>query len=83
MNSQQSNEVLKRVTFNPEIFNGKPIVRGLRFRVSDVLELFASGMSHEQILEEHPLLEPDDLTACLLYAILTVGDSKSAELYAA
>ncbi len=83
METQKSAEILKRITFNPDIFNGKPIIRNLRFKVADVLELFANGMSHKQILEEHPLLEADDLTACLLFATLTVSDSKSAELYAA
>ena len=83
MDSQKSTALLKRITFNPDIFNGKPIIREMRFKVSDVLELFANGLSHEQILDEHPMLEADDLAACLLYATMIVSDSKSAELHAA
>lgn len=83
MDAQKSAEILKRIIFNPDIFNGKPIVRNLRFKVADVLELFANGMSHQQILEEYPILEAEDLIACLLFATLTVSESKSAELHAA
>jgi uncharacterized protein (DUF433 family) len=83
MDTQKTAELLKRITFNTEIFNGKPVIREMRFKVSDVLELFANGLSHEQILEEHPMLEAEDLAACLLYATMIVSDSKSAELHAA
>ncbi len=58
----------KRITFNPKQCGGRPCVRGMRIRVSDVLELFAAGLSGGQILEELPDLEPEDLTACLNYA---------------
>lgn len=47
---------------------GRPCVRGMRIRVSDVLDLFAAGLNVKQILDEMPDLEPDDLKACLLYA---------------
>lgn len=83
MDNQQATVLLKQITFNPEIFNGKPIIRDMRFRVSDVLELFANGLFHAQILEEHPMLQAEDLAACLLYATMIVSDSKSAELHAA
>ncbi|MCW3122487.1 MAG: hypothetical protein JWQ38_1979 [Flavipsychrobacter sp.] len=67
--------LLGRITTNPGIFGGKPIIRGLRFRVIDVLEMMASGMTAEQILEEHPILEADDINACLLYASMIINDS--------
>ena len=59
---------LERITINPEQCGGRPCIRGMRIRVIDVLELFASGLSAEQILEEMPDLEMDDLKAALHYA---------------
>jgi uncharacterized protein (DUF433 family) len=58
----------ERITSDPEICGGKPCIRGLRIRVSDVLELLASGLRPEQIVEELPDLEPDDIFAVLRYA---------------
>ena len=62
------NELLQRITINPEQCGGRPCIRGMRIRVTDVLELFATGMTAEQILEELPDLEPEDLHACLGFA---------------
>ncbi len=61
-------DLLKRITVNPEQCGGRPCVRGMRIRVTDVLDLFAAGLTPEQILEEMPDLEADDLKAALLYA---------------
>jgi uncharacterized protein (DUF433 family) len=61
-------ELLKRITINPKQCGGRPCIRGMRIRVSDVLDLFAAGLSAEEILEEMPDLEADDLRASLLYA---------------
>lgn len=61
-------DLLERITFNPEQCGGRPCIRGMRIRVIDVLDLFAAGLSTEQILEEMPDLEADDLKAALLYA---------------
>jgi uncharacterized protein (DUF433 family) len=60
--------LLERITFNPKQCGGRPCVRGMRIRVSDVLDLFASGLDASQILDEMPDLEPDDLKACLAFA---------------
>ncbi|MEO7299116.1 MAG: DUF433 domain-containing protein [Verrucomicrobiota bacterium] len=57
-----------RITVNPRQCGGRPCVRGMRIRVSDVLDLFASGLTTSQILEEMPDLEAEDLKACLTYA---------------
>lgn len=57
-----------RITINPEQCSGRPCIRGMRIRVTDVLELFAAGLTAEQILTELPDLEPDDLQACLSFA---------------
>ena len=61
-------DLLERITINPEQCGGRPCIRGMRIRVSDVLDLFAAGLSAEQILEEMPDLVMDDLKAALLYA---------------
>jgi uncharacterized protein (DUF433 family) len=61
-------ELLKRITVNPQQCGGRPCIRGMRIRVSDVLDLFAAGLSAEAILEEMPDLEADDLRAALSYA---------------
>lgn len=60
--------LLERITVNPKQCGGRPCIRGMRIRVSDVLDLFASELSAEQILEEMPDLETDDLKAVLQYA---------------
>jgi uncharacterized protein (DUF433 family) len=60
--------LLERITINPKQCGGRPCIRGMRIRVSDVLDLFAAGLSAEEILEEMPDLEADDLKAALLYA---------------
>ena len=60
--------VAERITVNPEQCGGRPCVRGMRIRVSDVLDLLANGLTREQVLRELPDLEPDDITACLRLA---------------
>ena len=57
-----------RITHNPAQCGGKACIRGMRIRVSDVLDLYAAGLSPDQILAELPDLEPDDLQAALRYA---------------
>ena len=59
---------IERITVNPEQCGGRPCIRGMRIRVIDVLDLFAAGLSAEQILEEMPDLEMNDLKAALNYA---------------
>ena len=61
-------DLLERITVNPEQCGGRPCIRGMRIRVTDVLDLFAAGLTAEQILEEMPDLESDDLKAAFLYA---------------
>jgi uncharacterized protein (DUF433 family) len=58
----------ERITVNPEQCGGRPCVRGMRIRVSDVLDLLASGLSRDEVLRELPDLESDDVTACLRLA---------------
>jgi len=61
-------EVADRITVNAEQCGGRPCVRGMRIRVVDVLDLLASGLTPEQVLQELPDLEPQDIVACLRYA---------------
>ncbi|MEW6553704.1 MAG: DUF433 domain-containing protein [Actinomycetota bacterium] len=58
----------ERITIDPEICTGKPCIRGLRFPVSRLLGLLASGESREEILKEYPYLEPEDIDETLRYA---------------
>jgi uncharacterized protein (DUF433 family) len=58
----------ERITVNPKQCGGRPCIRGMRIRVTDVLDLYAAGLTAEQILEEMPDLEAEDLQASLQYA---------------
>lgn len=59
---------LERITVDPAQCGGRPCIRGMRIRVSDILELLAAGESQERILADYPCLEPEDIKAALLYA---------------
>lgn len=60
--------LLNRITFNSQVLAGKPIIRGLRISVAMILELLAKGATVEEILEDYPELEPEDIQAALFYA---------------
>lgn len=66
--------MLERITVNPEIFGGKPIVRGRRLAVEHVLGYLTAGESFESILEGFPWLERDDILACIEYARQMVAE---------
>lgn len=57
-----------RITINPKQCGGRPCIRGMRIRVTDVLDLLAHGLNEGQILEEHPDLTKEDISACLKFA---------------
>lgn len=61
-------ELLQRITVNPKIFGGKPIIRGMRVSVELILSLLAQGQTFEDILSDYPDLQPEDIRACLAYA---------------
>ena len=61
-------ELLKRITTIPGLMGGRPTIRGMRFPVGDIYEMLASGMTTEEILEQHPILEKEDIQAALMYA---------------
>ncbi len=60
--------LLSRITINPEICHGKPVIRGLRYPVQTILELLSAGMTFADILEDYPDLEEVDLLAVLAFA---------------
>lgn len=62
------NHLLSRITSNPDVCGGRPCIRGMRIRVSDILEMLAGGATAEVILQDYPYLEQDDLAACLAFA---------------
>ncbi len=74
--------VMNRITIDPEICHGKPVIRGLRYPVETVLELMSGGMGFDEILADYPDLEREDLLAVLAYAAELVR-TKRTESFAA
>jgi len=66
--------LLERITARPDIFDGKPIIRGMRISVELILSLLAQGETREAILDDYPDLEPDDIRACLAYARAVIAN---------
>jgi uncharacterized protein (DUF433 family) len=64
----ENDHLLERITFNPDILRGRALIRGMRFLVSDILEMLSNGMSEADILNQHSILEKEDIRAALLYA---------------
>ncbi|MDP2992956.1 MAG: DUF433 domain-containing protein [Deltaproteobacteria bacterium] len=69
-------ELLKRITINPSIFGGKPIIRGMRIAVEHILGMLAAGSTVEELLDGYPFLEKEDIQACLLYAYKMVAHER-------
>ena len=70
----QEQNLLKRITFNPEIFGGKPLIRGRRLAVEHILGMLAAGDTVDDLLQAYPWLEEEDIRACLLYAHKSVAE---------
>jgi uncharacterized protein (DUF433 family) len=68
--------LLNRITINPSIFGGKPIIRGRRLAVEHILGMLAAGDEFEAILDGYPWLEKEDIQACLIYARRLVGHER-------
>ncbi|HWR32737.1 MAG TPA: DUF433 domain-containing protein [Chitinophagaceae bacterium] len=60
--------LINRITINPDICHGKPAVRNMRYPVEMILDLLSAGMTHQEILADYPALIEDDIKACLAYA---------------
>lgn len=69
-------QLLERITVNPRIFGGKPIIRGRRLAVEHVIGMMAAGDSPETILQGYPWLEAADIQACLVYARRVIGHER-------
>jgi uncharacterized protein (DUF433 family) len=63
-------KLINRITIDPEICHGKPCIRNMRWPVEVIIDMLGSGMSYEEILEDHPELEKEDILACLNFAKL-------------
>ena len=59
---------VQRITVDPEVCGGRPCIRGLRIRVTDILDMLAGGATRDEILADYPYLEDEDITAALAYA---------------
>ncbi|MGH8226493.1 MAG: DUF433 domain-containing protein [Steroidobacteraceae bacterium] len=66
-------DLLARITVNPKIYGGKPIIRGMRIAVEHVLGMLAAGDTAQAIIEAYPYLKPEDIQACLTFARRVVG----------
>jgi uncharacterized protein (DUF433 family) len=64
------NTLLERITIDPEVCHGKPCIRGMRWPVEVIIDLIGSGMTFEQIIEDHPELEKEDIFASLNFVKL-------------
>ena len=68
--------LLNRITNNPSILAGKPTVRGMRISVEQIIKMLARGISHSEIISEFPLLQEEDIKACLLYAAIKISNEE-------
>jgi uncharacterized protein (DUF433 family) len=76
-------ELLKRITFNPEILGGKAIIRGRRLAVEHILIQMTMGVSIETLLEGYPWLEREDILACLAYAYSVIANERFMPTFSA
>lgn len=69
------NQLLERITFNPQVMTGKPVIRGTRLTVEYILNLLAHGATVAEIMQEYDGLVPEDIQACLLFAAHTLENT--------
>ena len=69
-------DLLNRITVNPEVMVGKPTIRGLRITVEQILKALAGGVTVEELLEDYPELEREDIQAALVYASELVNEEQ-------
>ena len=71
--------LLERITARPDVFGGKPLVRDMRISVELILSLLSQGATQDELLDDYPGLEPDDIRACIAYAHTVIsGDTLAA-----
>jgi uncharacterized protein (DUF433 family) len=71
-----------RITINPQVMKGKPTIRNMRFSVAQLLELLAGGMSFQEILDDYPYIEQEDIQASLMYAAM-LANAKTIRKFSA
>ncbi len=76
-------ELLKRITVDDRICNGKPVIRGMRITAQTVLEFLMAGTPEDEVLKQYPMLEREDLDACRQFALSLMGNSFSVKDIAA
>ncbi len=76
-------ELIKRITMNPNVCFGKPTIRNMRYPVEMILDLLSAGMKTEEILEDYPDLEAADIQACLLFASKLMRVNSISQIIAA
>jgi uncharacterized protein (DUF433 family) len=70
---------IDRIVIDPDVCNGKPVVRGLRITVESILDYLSAGETPEEILRQHPMLEAEDISACLAFASRLMGHKYSVK----
>ncbi len=73
-------QLADRITINPDVMVGKPTIRGLRITVEQILKALAGGITTQELLEDYPELEPEDIQAVLLYAAELVSEEQVFEI---
>lgn len=68
--------LLNRITNNPSVLTGKPVIRGMRISVEHIIKMLAAGISHADIINEYPMLVEEDIRACLLYAAFKISNEE-------
>jgi uncharacterized protein (DUF433 family) len=76
----ESKQLRERITVNPEVMVGKPTIRGLRITVEQILKALAAGITINELLEDYPELEREDIQAALLYAAELVSEEQVFEV---
>ncbi|MEW6214029.1 MAG: DUF433 domain-containing protein [Nitrospirota bacterium] len=76
MYKQQNVDLLKRITVDPAVMVGKPTIRGLRITVEQILKALAGGVTVDELLEDYPELEKEDIQAVLLYASERISEEQ-------
>jgi len=69
-------ELLKRITMNPDVMLGKPTIRGMRITVEQIIEALAGGITVQELLSDYPQLETEDILAALAYASELVSEER-------
>lgn len=79
----EQQNLLDRITLNPDVCFGKPTIRNMRYPVEMILDLLSAGMTHEEILQDYPDLEEEDIKATLLFASKLVKVNSISKVIAA